>query len=163
MSPARKGFDRALFLKYDQAAKDATIKFLGGDAREYTENRYAQDITYTDSQGEQLFAECEVKRVWKGWDFPYDSVQLPERKKKFFDKPTLFFIWNEDQTRAATFWSHMIEKLEPVEVPNRYIRKGEYFFQVPLDMVMFTDEYDSTGHRDKPSTQQDMASSHQAD
>lgn len=163
MSPARKGFDRQLFLKYDQAAKDATIKFLGGDAREYTENRYAQDIIYTGPKGEQLFAECEVKRVWKGWDFPYDSVQLPERKKKFFDKPTLFFIWNEDQTRAATFWSHVIEDLEPVEVPNRYIYKGEYFFQVPLDMVIFTDEYASTGHRDKPSPQQDMASSHQAD
>jgi len=157
---ARKGFDRALFEKYDKAAKEATIAFLGSGAREYTENRYAQDIIYQGYERE-LFAECEVKRVWKGWDFPYDSVQLPERKKKFFDKPTLFFIWNEDCTRAATFWSHMIEDLEPVEVPNRYIRKGEYFFQVPLERVIFTDEYDSTGHRDQPKSQQDLASSNE--
>lgn len=163
MSPARKGFDRELFLKYDGLAKEATIKFLGETAREYTENRYAQDIIYKDADGQDLFAECEVKRVWKGWQFPYDSVQLPERKKKFFDKPTLFFIWNEDCTRAATFWSHMIEDLEPVEVSNRYIRKGEYFFQVPLDLVIFTDEYDCSGHRDKPTAQQDMADSSKAD
>jgi len=147
---ARKGFDRELFLKYDGAAKEATLAFLGGDAREYTENRYAQDITYTDTVGRQRFAECEVKRVWKGWDFPYDSVQLPERKKKFFDKPTLFFIWNEDCTRAAMFWSYNIEDLEPVEVSNRYIRKGEYFYQIPLDRVSFTDEYDSSGLGDEP-------------
>lgn len=151
---ARKGFDRALFEKYDTKAKEATIEFLGGDAREYTENRYKQDIIYTGADGQELFAECEVKRVWHGWDFPYDSVQLPQRKQKFFDKPTLFFIWNEPVDRAATFWSYMIEDLEPVEVSNRYIRKGEFFFQVPLDKVIFTDEYDPTslGYRDKPKT-----------
>jgi hypothetical protein len=88
--------------------------------------------------------------VWKGFDFPYDSVQLPERKKKFFDKPTLFFIWNEDCTRAATFWSAQVQQLTPVEVSNRYIRKGEYFYQVPLEIVRFTDEYDSSGLGDEP-------------
>lgn len=147
---ARKGFDRELFLKYDGLAKEATINFLQRDAREYTENRYKQDIIFKGDNG-PLFAECEVKRVWRGFDFPYDSVQLPERKKKFFDKPTLFFIWNEDCSRAATFWSSDVQTLTPVEVSNRYIRKGEYFYQVPLDMVRFTDEYDSSGLGDEPS------------
>jgi hypothetical protein len=134
---AYKQFDKKLFEKYDQAAKEATLKYLRDSkctAEENTQDRYAQDIIYNGNN----YAECEVKRVWKGYDFPFDSVQLPERKRKFFNKPTLFFIWNEDCTRAATFHSEKVKHLVPVEVSNKYIKSGEKFFQIPLDLVIFT-------------------------
>lgn len=161
-SSAYKKFDKDLYKKYDELAKKATIEFLGGDAREYTENRYAQDIIYTGAEG-PLFAECEVKRVWKGFEFPFDSVQLPARKRKFFARQTLFFVWNEDCTRAATFWSHMIKDLEPVEVPNRFISKRELFFQVPLDLVIFTDQYttqEKEQHNERATTKPDVQALH---
>lgn len=134
----RKRFDRDLYRKYDTLAKTATELFyskLGFDVREH-DNRYAQDLV-VQGELEGHLAECEVKLVWDGDEFPYDSVQLPERKKKFFNEKTRFFIWNKTLTRAATFWSTDIEDLEPVEVPNKYVYKGEYFFQIPLDKVDF--------------------------
>ena len=64
-------------------------------------------------------------------------MQLPERKKKFFNSLTAFFIWNIDLSKAAMFWSKDVKTLDPVEVPNKYIAGGEYFYQIPLDMVRF--------------------------
>ena len=62
-------------------------------------------------------------------------MQLPERKSKFFDKPTLFFIWNKSITTAKMFKSKDIKSLTPVEVSNKYIASGELFYQIPLSMT----------------------------
>lgn len=136
----RKRFDRELFDKYDKAAREATtsvLKAKGYDVVEHPD-RYAQDlIAYMPLDDFEFHVECEVKRVWKEAQFPYDSVQLPQRKQKFFDGKTRFFIWNEPLTHAATFWCNDIKHLEPVEVPNKYMFRDEYFYQIPLDMVEF--------------------------
>lgn len=138
----RKRFDRELFDKYDKAAREATTRVLkakGYDVIEHPD-RYAQDlIAYMPLDDYEFHVECEVKRVWKELEFPYDSVQLPQRKQKFFDGKTQFYIWNEPLTRAASFWDFDIADLTPVEVPNKYMYKDEYFFQIPLEMVVFID------------------------
>jgi len=136
MITQRKKFSKELFKKYDMLARAATTEYL--TTRGYTvaphPDKYAQDLV-CDDDASQWCVECEVKMVWKSDTFPFDSVQLPERKKKFFNKPTQFFIWNEQLTKAVTFWSHDVSTLTPVEVPNKYIFKGEYFYQIPMDMV----------------------------
>jgi hypothetical protein len=137
MSPvARKRFDPELFKECDDPARAATQSYLTARGFEVEEhpNRYAQDLI-ASADGETFLVECEIKKVWKTYDFPYDSVQLPERKKKFFDELTLFFIWNNNLETAMTFWSDRIKHLEPVEVPNKYMYKDEYFFQIPMDLV----------------------------
>ena len=73
--------------------------------------------------------------MWDTDEFPFDSVQLPERKSKFFDAPTLFFIWNKQLTSALLFKSDDIKDLTPVEVSNKYKASGEFFYQIPLDMT----------------------------
>lgn len=132
----KKRFDRNLYKLYDELAKDATKLYNEGLGQTLTDNpdRYRQDLV-ADSH----LVECEVKLVWDTDEFPYDTVQLPQRKAKFFDKLTKFYIWNKSLTRAATFWSDDIKDLEPVEVPNKYVYKGEYFFQIPLEMVEFVE------------------------
>ena len=132
----KKRFDKSLYKMYDELAKDATKLYNEGLGQTLTDNpdRYRQDLV-ADSH----LVECEVKLVWDTDEFPYDTVQLPQRKAKFFDKLTKFYIWNKSLTRAATFWSDDIKDLEPVEVPNKYVYKGEYFFQIPLDMVEFVE------------------------
>ena len=75
------------------------------------------------------------KKPLGGPDFPYETVQLPQRKQKFFNEPTLFYIWNKQLDNAVTFLSEEIKDLTPVEVPNKYISKGEYFYQIPMDLV----------------------------
>ena len=135
----KKRFDRELFDEYDKNARKWTTQFLesiGMEVREHP-NRYAQDLIAKDALEEEYLIECEVKAVWKSHEFPYDNVQLPFRKKKFFTDVTKFFIWNKQGTRAATFWAKDIKELIPVEVKNRYVYSGELFFQVPLDLVTF--------------------------
>jgi len=135
-----KRFSKELYQKYDALAKEATKLYYHNQGYSAVENteRYRQDLV-VDAPQRQHLGECEVKLVWKTFEFPYDTVQLPKRKSKFFDQLTQFFIWNHDLTRAATFWSNEISDLEPVEVPNKYVYKGEYFYQIPLERVTFVE------------------------
>ena len=138
MSGVRKAFNKGLYAQYDALAREATTDFLKAKGFECVPNPddYAQDLVVS-KDGRNWLAECEVKTLWKHGDFPFDSVQLPERKKKFFNSLTAFFIWNIDLSKAALFWSKDVQTLTPVEVPNKYIAGGEYFYQIPLDMVRF--------------------------
>lgn len=134
----RKPFCNELYTKYDQLAKEASTKHLKplGFKVSEPENRYIQDLI-AERDDQSFMVETEVKLVWKGNVFPYSTVQLPRRKEKFFSRRTLFYIWNKPLTHAATFWSHKIKHLKPVEVCNKYIRKGEFFYQIPVELVKF--------------------------
>ena len=140
MSGVRKRFSESLYNTYDRLAREATTDYLTSKGFSVMPNPddYAQDLI-ASSKGRQWLVECEVKAVWKYGSFPFDTVQLPERKKKFFNKLTSFFIWNESLSKAAMFWSKDVQDLVPVEVPNKHISGGEYFYQIPLDMVRFVD------------------------
>lgn len=135
---ARKAFNKELYQQYDELAKKKTTEHLQSLGCQVVPhpNRYAQDLM-AKTEMNKFMVECEVKIVWKTDDFPYETVQLPERKSKFFNERTLFYIWNEATTRAVTFWSDDIKDLTPVEVPNKYVRKGEYSYQIPLHMTKF--------------------------
>ena len=131
-----KRFSKADFDRYDKAARVRTKQHLvlnGYSVQEHPD-RYAQDLIAT-REDESICVECEVKVVWSGQTFPYDTVQLPQRKAKFFNVPTLFYIWNKELTDAMTFRSEDIIDLTPVEVPNKYVYKGEYFYQIPMELV----------------------------
>jgi len=129
-------FDPESFARSDAAAREATTTLLSGYG--YTvqphPDMYAQDLV-AEKGDKHFLVECEQKSLWSGDHFPFDSVQLPERKKKFFAERTLFCMWNKSFTSALLFWSDKIQHLEPVEVPNRRIKKGEYFFQIPMNLV----------------------------
>lgn len=129
-------FDKESFRRADAKAREVTTEFLSRYGYTVAEhpNKYAQDLVA--GKGDKTFlVECEQKSLWKGLVFPFDSIQLPERKQKFFEERTLFFIWNNEWTSAVMFWSDKIKHLDPVEVPNRRIARGEYFFQIPLELT----------------------------
>lgn len=140
----RKRFDRELYNQTDKLAKTKLFSLL-----EYNDNIQASenpkktgvDILVTNPDtGDLLFnIETEIKRVWKGEKFPYESVQIPERKKKYtgLGKPTLFVMFNEDQTKYLVIRDTDLISSPLVEVPNKYVYKGELFFQVPLEKVSF--------------------------
>jgi hypothetical protein len=138
-------FDSSAFARSDAAAREATTELLNGYG--YTvqphPNKYAQDLI-AEKGDKRFLVECEQKSLWSGNLFPFDSVQLPERKRKFFKERTLFCMWNKGFTSALMFWSDKIEHLEPVEVSNRRIKKGEYFFQIPMNLVKQVYVYDRT-------------------
>lgn len=129
-------FSPEAFNRADALAREATTNYLSGLGYTVTPHpdMYAQDLV-AEKDGKQFLVECEQKTLWKGQRFPFQSVQLPERKRKFFNTRTLFFIWNNEWDSAMVFWSTQIQHLEPVEVPNRRIARGEYFFQIPLSLT----------------------------
>ena len=132
----RKQFDEALHGKYDKPARVATKEYMQHKGYKIWDNPdiYGQDLIAKGIKG-KFYVECEVKTLWDKDEFPFDSVQLPERKSKFFDTPTLFFIWNKPLTSALLFKSDDIKDLTPIEVSNKYKASGELFYQIPLDMT----------------------------
>lgn len=128
-----KQFDKALYKKHDDAAKEKTKEFLESIGCVVTEpeNRYVQDLVAT-KDGKTFRVECEIKNNWNQPKFPFPTIQLPERKKKFFKEQTVFFIWSKALDDAIFFWSDHVKSLTPVEVKNKFIPEGELFFQIPL-------------------------------
>ena len=134
MQGAYKKFDKELYKKYDESGKDQTKNFLrskGWEVKDHP-NKYAQDLVAT-KDGKEFLVECEVKLVWNKPKFPFDTIQLPARKEKFFKNRTAFFIWNKALDDAIYFWSDHVKDIKPVEVKNKFVKSGEKFFQIPLD------------------------------
>lgn len=140
----RKRFDRDLWLENDAKARKAVenlfSKFENIEVKPHKDHRKVDLEVFID--GEHVAnVETEIKRVWKAENFQYESVQFPERKKKFceLDKPTLFIMWNFDTSSYLVVAGSDLTESPCVEVPNKYVYKGEKFFQVPLNKVHFND------------------------
>jgi hypothetical protein len=101
-------------------------------------DKYGPDLVRTDGGG---FVECEIKKVWKTDEFPYGSVQFPERKAKYVyqnkDTKVEFFMLNMKCNRALTVDGQDILDSKLSHVRNIYVNSGELFFQVPLEKVTF--------------------------
>ena len=77
----------------------------------------------------------EVKRVWSGPNFPWDSVQLPERKKKFTEgtrRKIEFWLLNRELTHAVIINGKDVGSSSLVAVPTSMGVRDELFFQVPI-------------------------------
>ena len=139
-----KKFDRELFLKFDKLARDAGKRYW--TSKDYyvedNKDRYGPDLIVTskslgvDGNTNKFYCEVEIKRPWKGKKFQYEKLQIPQRKGKFLDKskyslPICFFVFNSDQTYGYLIEGETLAKTPVVEVPNKYVYKGEKFYQVP--------------------------------
>lgn len=139
---ARKKFSKSLFKENDSVARKAATKYyknLGYEVRP-NEDKYGPDLLLFKENTFASYVECEVKRVWKDCDFPWPTVQIPERKSKYVtEKPILFFMLNGKEDRALIIKGNDLVKSPLKEVSNKYVRSGEYFFQIPLNLVVFVD------------------------
>ena len=136
----KKRFDRYLYRKYDEQAKQAARALLSRSGFVVVDNpdKYAADLIAQKGDEPSFFVEVEVKDVWKGDTFPYDSLQIPERKKKFAVHRTVFMIWNSEINHCASFWSDSVWGSELKVIPNKRGPEGEKFFQIPLSKIKFS-------------------------
>lgn len=140
----RKRFDPNLHALADDPARKKVKELLKDSGYNVIDNpkKRGVDILVYDEKGKHVAnIECEIKLVWKAADFPYENVQFPERKEKYaIDKvPTVFLMFNNDQSSYLTVTGDVLITSPKKEVPNKYVYKGEYFFQVPKDKVKFND------------------------
>lgn len=134
----KKRFDKDLFTENDSPARLAGIRYWSalGYIAAPNYDKYGPDlIVITDS--ERFYSEVEIKRVWSGEAFQYDTLQIPERKHKFagLDLPCTFMVFNNEQTLVFLCESSTLVTSPIVEVPNKFVPEGELFFQVPIKRV----------------------------
>ena len=130
-----KKFDSDLFDLTDSPAREATKQYLSRMGYTAIDNpdKYCADLIIEDI----CYVECECKLVWKGPVFPWPTVHIPQRKQKFakLEMPVLFYIWNAEYSHALRIAGELLIDDRLVEVPNRMISKGEYFYDIPMNCI----------------------------
>ena len=109
---------------------------MGYDVKDNPDT-YGPDLI-VDTGTERFYGEVEIKRVWSGKDFAYDTLQIPGRKKKFIglDMPTRFIVFNAEQSHGFLCTCVQLAASPVVEVANKYVYSGEMFYQVPISKLL---------------------------
>jgi len=134
----RKPFDQKLLESNDPTAREAIKDYIGRSGLFVRDNPdiYGPDLIVYKGFKPLSFVEVEVKLVWKPEQniFPWDTVQLPERKLKFLNLglPIEFFILRADLERAVFFPDTVVAKSPIKEVRNKYVKVGEMFCQIDI-------------------------------
>jgi hypothetical protein len=138
-----KRFDPELHELYDRKAKGTLIDYLTSKGVQVIEEpfgRYGVDLKAVDTEGNVIYFDVEVRPIWSGGEFPFPSVHLPHRKKKFLnlDHPTYFVSFRKDCKAGMVFTVSNGTGVE--NVPNCYMQ-GENFYSVPLSECKYFDVY----------------------
>lgn len=132
MNTVNKKFNSGLYLANDSKAKQKAKEYflsIGVVAKD-NPDKYGPDLILESGE----FVEVEIKHTWKD-SFIYDTLQIPVRKEKFARLGTTFIVFNSDTSKAFIINSKDILNSVRKEVSNKYITKGEMFFQVPIDKL----------------------------
>lgn len=138
----RKRFDKELHDTYDKLGRDTVKSFVSSFWSMQAvdnPNRYGVDLHLYNNDILVGFAEVEVRLSWKTLEFPYEDLNVPERKRKLLEQelPTYFFSINKDATALFHCEAKDVLSCEVKEVANKYVYKGEQFFKVPLDRLKY--------------------------
>lgn len=152
MKGAYKQFDSELHAKNDRLAKRICINFLPRILKKINFRKYefVRIVVNEDQYGPDLkcfigdkliaYFEPEIKYNWPdGQDFPFEDLQIPERKEKFtkLGVPISFIVLSPCLTRIAFVKRRDLLESRKEEVPNKHIKKGELFFKIPKEKVKF--------------------------
>ena len=95
-------------------------------------DKYGVDLIAYDDGNKIGYVEVEVRVSWKSDIFPFDSLHVPERKKKLLenDLHTVLVSVNCYGTRAFICDYRTVLASPLLESPSMYISKGERFYKV---------------------------------
>jgi hypothetical protein len=103
----RKKFSQEQYDQDDAPAKKAVQKFLFKKWKSISINGEQYDVDLKCFRDGKIVTYVEVERRhnWKR-DFEWQTIHVPERKRKFFvlDKPTYIFSVRSDLRKA--YWTH---------------------------------------------------------
>jgi hypothetical protein len=140
MKGSYKQFDKELFDENNDKAIAAVLEHINklGLYAHVSDDLYGPDVEVFSGFRKTHYVEVEVKRVWKGTKFPWDTIQLPERKAKFLRKrlPIEFWILNSTMDHVVIIPDYAVSSSPLVEVQNSLISEGEKFFQIPIDQCI---------------------------
>ena len=128
-----KKFDKELYEKNDSLAKEAAKKFFAAQGVTAVDNPDKYGVDLLLDTGSSI--EVEVKHTWKD-DFKFDTLQIPARKEKFAKLGCVFMVFNSNITKAFIVHGDIVLASPKKEVYNKYMPKGEMFFQIPVDKLI---------------------------
>lgn len=135
MQSVHKPFDKELFAKYDEAGKKKVADFMewSWGVTVVEGSTYGIDLVAKRNDTPVGFVEVEV-RNWKGDECPFDTINVPVRKAQLLKDSTPSFLFSVHSNLKVAYWCTAEDILvsPKVEVPNKEIGKGEFFFKVPL-------------------------------
>jgi len=129
-----KAFEEDQWEIFDAPAKALGIKFWEAMGCECVENEdpFGIDLI-VERNGKSFGCEVEIRQKWHGTAFPFDSLYLPLRKKKFAKDKSVFMVINNSQTHAMYVRAEDVLNSPVVENKNERVPSGEKFYSVPLD------------------------------
>jgi hypothetical protein len=139
MRGAYKKFSNTLFREHDSKARDKAIEFFAnnGLVAKPNTNDFGVDLLIEDETGATLyFAEVEVKNNWQSGEFPFSTLNIPERKGKYatmYKNRMFWLVFNKDVTKMLLVTTEAMRHAKLVEVGNKFIADGELFYQVPVE------------------------------
>ena len=133
-----KYFDKYQYALHDAYAKEVAREFWIKLGYNCTENpdEYGVDLL-TEGKGRKFGCEVEVKTGWHGPEFNYPTLRIPFRKQKFTDDRVTFFVLNSGRTHAAVVSRQKLIKSPVVQVKNKMLPMGDYFYEIALEEAEF--------------------------
>ena len=143
LSSKRKRFNPTMYKIADKTAKDCMIKYLTNLGHKVTPpiEKYGVDL-HSKYKDTEYHHEVEMKFMWEGdWPTGWKDINIPFRKARLLDMVygkdenanLSFYIIRGDCKQAWKMDGRVVEHSPVVEVPNRAVRKGEYFFKIPVE------------------------------
>jgi hypothetical protein len=99
-------------------------------------NVYGVDLIAYRAGNPVGFVEVEVR----GWAYcHHTTIHIAHRKAKLFlqDRPVLFFALTHDLSHAYWLKAELVKKCPLIEVNNREVPSGEFFFDVPVSWFKY--------------------------
>ena len=133
-----KRFNKKLWKENDKKGKEfatSILKKIYGNNIKIVEGvEYGVDLKLFEDDTLIKTAEVEVRHNW-GNDskFPFNTVNIPYRKKKFFTNNICEYISiNRLFTRCLLIKEKDISSSPIEENKNKYVKSGEKFFKVDI-------------------------------
>lgn len=130
-------FNKEAFDAVDELSRNASKKYISSKGYCVKDNPdvYGVDLIVYLNPTKKIYVECERRNIWSNGKFPYDTIHIPYRKKKFveLDYPCIYHAWDSNYEYAVSIHSNVIKDSPVVEVPNRAIAAGEYFYDIPMN------------------------------
>ena len=123
---------------HDAKAKEAVRKFWVKHGYECIENPddFGVDLL-VEGKGRKFGCEVETKTGWHGPEFEFPTLRIPFRKQKFTHDHVTFFVLNSGRTHAAVVSRQTLLKSPVVQVKNKMVPMGDYFYEIALEDVEF--------------------------
>lgn len=130
-----KPFSASLHKKNDPKSRRVVKEYLQKKDIDLEDNpdKYGVDLISKDGT---VKVEVEHRLSWQGPEFPFNEINVPERKGKFFgDKEVSYAILNKEYTHIGIIPNKKLRKYLTAENlkenPNKYVKAGELFYKVP--------------------------------